>query len=190
MNVMTEFNCEWQEIDLPDIELVVQWRMSCDLCSLWQRFGRGARDPNCQAMAIVFVESKFFDHSRSKKAENKVKKMLKAAQKKWPATEGTGSEPVLQKRCPDGPQEFANTVALPSPSPTVMSNTQVLESIGLDAQRVVEYSKHETKGGQRVKRVGDELGPAEDDFVNAATRHFGCYRRPIMLYFGNNGHGK
>ncbi|KAI9064977.1 P-loop containing nucleoside triphosphate hydrolase protein [Trametes sanguinea] len=36
-------------IDIPDIELIVQWRPTCDLNALWQRFGRGARDPGKEA---------------------------------------------------------------------------------------------------------------------------------------------
>ena len=140
-------------------------------------------------IAVIFVESKFFDHNRSKKAENKAKKMLKAAQKKWMAIEAMGSEPVSKKKCPDGLQKTTKTVTIPSSS-AMISDMQAQESTELEAWRVVEYLKCETKGEQKVKRVGDELGPAEDDFVNAATRHFRCYRHPIMLYFGNNGHGK
>ncbi|KAJ7683797.1 P-loop containing nucleoside triphosphate hydrolase protein [Mycena rosella] len=28
-------------IDLPNITVVIQWRATCDMCTLWQRFGRG-----------------------------------------------------------------------------------------------------------------------------------------------------
>ena len=50
-----------QGIDLKDIDLVIQWKVTCDPCMLWQRFGRGARDKDLQATALLFVESKDLD---------------------------------------------------------------------------------------------------------------------------------
>ena len=45
-------------MDLPDIKTVVQWKATCDLCTLWQRFGRAARGADQEATAILFVEKK------------------------------------------------------------------------------------------------------------------------------------
>ena len=47
-------------MDLPDIKIVVQWKATCDLCTLWQRFGRAAHgdDQLEEATAILFVEKK------------------------------------------------------------------------------------------------------------------------------------
>ena len=50
-----------QGIDLNDIDLVIQWKVTCDPCMMWQRFGRGARDKSVQAKALLFVESKDLD---------------------------------------------------------------------------------------------------------------------------------
>ncbi|EJF56826.1 hypothetical protein DICSQDRAFT_35802, partial [Dichomitus squalens LYAD-421 SS1] len=50
-----------QGVDITDIELVVQWRTTCDLNSLWQRFSRAARDPSRTGLAILFVEPRHFD---------------------------------------------------------------------------------------------------------------------------------
>ncbi|EPS96960.1 hypothetical protein FOMPIDRAFT_1094615, partial [Fomitopsis schrenkii] len=50
-----------QGIDVRNIRVVVQWRLTCDLNTLWQRFGRAARDPSLDAIAILFVEAKYFD---------------------------------------------------------------------------------------------------------------------------------
>lgn len=50
-----------QGLDLPDIYYVVQWKVTCDLSSLWQRFGRGGRGQDTQAVAILLVEKKYFD---------------------------------------------------------------------------------------------------------------------------------
>ncbi|KII86188.1 hypothetical protein PLICRDRAFT_114870, partial [Plicaturopsis crispa FD-325 SS-3] len=54
-------------LDLPDIRIVIQWKATCDLCSLWQRFGRAARGLGQEAIAIFFVEKKYFDEERKKK---------------------------------------------------------------------------------------------------------------------------
>jgi hypothetical protein len=40
---------------------VIQWKVTCDPCMLWQRFGRGARDNAIQATALLFVELKNLD---------------------------------------------------------------------------------------------------------------------------------
>ena len=56
-----------QGIDLKDIELVIQWKVTCDLCILWQRFGRAARDKSLQSTALLLVESKDCDRVEEKK---------------------------------------------------------------------------------------------------------------------------
>ncbi|KAF8135272.1 P-loop containing nucleoside triphosphate hydrolase protein, partial [Mycena galopus ATCC 62051] len=60
-------------IDLPNITLVIQWRATCDMCTLWQRFGRGARDPKCEAIALFLVEPMYFDETKVEKAARKAK---------------------------------------------------------------------------------------------------------------------
>ncbi|KAF9642784.1 hypothetical protein BDM02DRAFT_3066120, partial [Thelephora ganbajun] len=50
-----------QGIDLKDIDLIIQWKVTCDPCMLWQRFGHGACDKDVQATALLFVESKDLD---------------------------------------------------------------------------------------------------------------------------------
>jgi len=48
-------------MDLSDIDLVVQYKNTCNPCMLWQRFGCAARDKDVQATALLFVESKDLD---------------------------------------------------------------------------------------------------------------------------------
>ncbi|KAA1480151.1 hypothetical protein DENSPDRAFT_759362, partial [Dentipellis sp. KUC8613] len=52
-------------VDLPDIDIVVQWRATCDMRTLWQRFGRAARDPTRTAKALLLAEPKWFDDERA-----------------------------------------------------------------------------------------------------------------------------
>ncbi len=81
----------WKGIDIPDIEVVVQWRTTCDLNTLWQRFGRAARDLNREAVAVLFVDARYFDDEREeaakraqKRKENASKKAAEKEQRKRP----------------------------------------------------------------------------------------------------------
>ncbi|KAJ6572366.1 hypothetical protein B0H10DRAFT_1760687, partial [Mycena sp. CBHHK59/15] len=50
-----------QGLDLPNILLVIQWRSTCDMCTLWQRLERAARALNLFATGLFLVEPKRFD---------------------------------------------------------------------------------------------------------------------------------
>ncbi|KAI0052949.1 P-loop containing nucleoside triphosphate hydrolase protein, partial [Auriscalpium vulgare] len=60
-------------VDLPDIELIIQWKATCNLATLWQRFGRGARNPLLTAKVLFLVEPKHFEDEKAKRAEGKAK---------------------------------------------------------------------------------------------------------------------
>ncbi|KAH9914882.1 P-loop containing nucleoside triphosphate hydrolase protein [Epithele typhae] len=64
-------------IDISDIPIVVQFRATCDLDTLWQRFGRGARDLALFAVAILLVERKYFDAEAAAAAERAAKRAAK-----------------------------------------------------------------------------------------------------------------
>ncbi|KAI9452135.1 P-loop containing nucleoside triphosphate hydrolase protein [Lactarius psammicola] len=51
-------------LDIRNIEIVIQWRYTSSLCTLWQRLGRAARDPSNEASGIYFVEPQYMDHHR------------------------------------------------------------------------------------------------------------------------------
>lgn len=49
-------------IDVHCIQVVGQWRINkVDFCTLSQRFGRAARDPNIEGIGVVLVEPDIFD---------------------------------------------------------------------------------------------------------------------------------
>lgn len=62
-----------QGVDQKDIRLVIQWRATCDMCTLWQRFGRAARDLELDAIAILFVEPSRTDGNKEAKEVRKEK---------------------------------------------------------------------------------------------------------------------
>jgi hypothetical protein len=53
-----------QGLDLCDIELVVQWKYTDSLCTLWQRLGQAACNPSTEATGVYIVEPSYTDHHR------------------------------------------------------------------------------------------------------------------------------
>ncbi|TBU23213.1 P-loop containing nucleoside triphosphate hydrolase protein, partial [Dichomitus squalens] len=43
-------------VDISDIEVIVQWRVTCPMNALWQRFGRAARGAGKEAIAVLLAE--------------------------------------------------------------------------------------------------------------------------------------
>jgi superfamily II DNA/RNA helicase len=81
-----------QGIDLSDIALVIQWKASCDMCTLWQRFGHGARGLGLEVIALFLVEPMYFDRTKEQKAERKAKKDEKKEKQKIGNALVTGSK--------------------------------------------------------------------------------------------------
>jgi superfamily II DNA/RNA helicase len=67
-----------QGVDLPDVGLIIQWRATCDMCTLWQRFGRAARNHLLTANALFLVEAKHFDAVKEQKLIRQAEKKRKA----------------------------------------------------------------------------------------------------------------
>ncbi|KAG2133181.1 uncharacterized protein EDB93DRAFT_1064018, partial [Suillus bovinus] len=49
-----------QGMDVSDVTLVIQWRVSCKLSALWQWFGCAARDHAVEGIALLFAEKEYF----------------------------------------------------------------------------------------------------------------------------------
>ncbi|EKM75475.1 hypothetical protein AGABI1DRAFT_21298, partial [Agaricus bisporus var. burnettii JB137-S8] len=54
-------------MDIGDVEIIVQYKATCDFCTLWQRFGRAARAPGIQGVGILLVEKKDTANNRKSK---------------------------------------------------------------------------------------------------------------------------
>lgn len=70
--------------------------MSCNMRTLWQRFGRGARNFALNATAILLAESKWFDDERAKRAAASVLRNEKAS--KRAADSGLAGPPAKRPR--------------------------------------------------------------------------------------------
>ena len=148
-----------QGIDLKDIELVIQWKVTCDPCILWQRFGRAARDKNLQATALLFVESKDCDQVEEKKTRKR-----KAVEE--------GDKPQPQSKRPKKKER---------PPPMVLAEGGDAEDMFWKA-RVAAY--HEPVGDKKMEK--GTINPVLDDVINADVRGIGCRRRPFQVFFEND----
>ena len=66
-------------MDLPDVKIIVQWKATCTLSTLWQHFGHGARGEGYQAMAILLVGKQ--DIWENVLEEGKIEKTINKKQK-------------------------------------------------------------------------------------------------------------
>lgn len=78
-----------QGLDIPDIELVIQWGYTASLCTLFQRLGRAARNAGIEATGVYLVEQEHFDLCKVQRAARKKKTDMRKRQKK---TRGFESE--------------------------------------------------------------------------------------------------
>ncbi|KIK20561.1 hypothetical protein PISMIDRAFT_71516, partial [Pisolithus microcarpus 441] len=71
-------------MDVLDISLVIQWRVTCKLAALWQCFGQAVRDKQLTGTALLFAEKEYFDDERVAKVARKAKQTTTC---KWTAKE-------------------------------------------------------------------------------------------------------
>lgn len=68
-----------QGLDIPNILLVVQYKLPKVLCTLLQRLGRAARDKSLNGEGILIAESKYFDDEIAKAEARALQRQLNAA---------------------------------------------------------------------------------------------------------------
>ncbi|KAF7348212.1 p-loop containing nucleoside triphosphate hydrolase protein [Mycena sanguinolenta] len=190
-------------IDLPNITLVIQWRATCDMCTLWQRFGRGARDPKCEAIALFLVEPMYFDQTKEEKAARKAKKEQAKTTRKRKAADAL-SQPPAKRAKSDGRQDStsgnppghalppsdAQTQAIESDSDSEPDDSGTEEATAALEKRRAAYRKDKAQvvTRKKPKKDGNELSPEMDDMINAGSKHrsIKCFRVPSRLYFGSD----
>ena len=133
-----------QGIDLKDIDLVIQWKVTCDPCMMWQRFGRGARDKSVQATALLFVEPKDLDPVNPPEGHKQ----------KTPGADNKG-EPTSKRARKE------------KPVPRILDSNAAGEEEFWEARKAVY---HEPTGDEKK----GELNQVLDDVVNAEGRGIGC----------------
>lgn len=84
-----------QGLDLPDIQVVVQWKVPASLNTIWQRFGRGARAEGTEADAVLIAEKHHFDDERAEKEARNAHRRATAAKRK---KKQKGSDSPVKRR--------------------------------------------------------------------------------------------
>lgn len=184
-----------QGMDLPDIQLVIQWKATCDLCTLWQRFGCGGRGSDQLATAILLVEKKDPNEERLQKAERAAKRKAKkrgGIGTKRQAEDQLNTQlkrPALANRNLNSARVNDHQLELEEPDLDIDGGELEDEiegdrGIDSDEERRAQYQKEgrskSTTSNRVERRV--EVGSAMDDFIN--TRN--CQRKIPTLFFGND----
>ncbi|KAF7967710.1 hypothetical protein HWV62_33295 [Athelia sp. TMB] len=173
-------------VDLPDIELVIQWRASCDLCTLWQRFGRAARMQSMTGTALFLVESKYFDEAKAKKVKAAEKRKRKAAEKALgiPPSKRVCRARETQDRAPELAEQGDDSDDEDDDKDEDEDEEDEAERRAYEAGRRAAYEKIPVTERKRGIRPVEHIEPAMDDLINARTRvEVGCSRKPTRLYF-------
>ena len=202
-------------MDVPDIKVVVQWKATCDLCTLWQRYGRAARAPDHRAIAILLVEKKDMVEERALKAQKVVEQ--KEKERKCPQVRiemGSMSESTNSTQ-KGGKRKATSQLNPPAKRVALMDQTTIINcQESVISGDIEEEALSQTEGGdgqdtlkelrraQYAKRVAREtdrstttfgkkgkggviVGRSMDDFINAHV-DFNCRRIVPMLVFGND----
>ena len=181
-----------QGIDLPDIELVIQWKVTTDMCTLWQRFGRAARNAALRGKALLLAETKYFDAEIERALEKAVNKANQKKRKGGDDTADPQDTPLTKKvrRTP-----FAPGVSVPGVSAvTAAPVTADVENQLKEGKEMYDYLRlvysqvpaEERRSQSSQKKKVLEL--VMQHFLNARTRPgVDCFRFPINIFFGNVG---
>jgi superfamily II DNA helicase RecQ len=164
-----------QGVDLRGIEIIVQWKASCNMATLWQRFGRGARGPGEEAFVILLVEKKYTDVDRQAKEAAALKKRKATDQVpvSRPAKRNMSSRPV---------EDAGSSLRAELNSPSVSDSQSAL---------FARYHKRsKPPASARQQGPEHELCPAIDDFINAQSRGLSCRRDSIKAFFEDKTQSK
>ncbi|KAJ7078050.1 P-loop containing nucleoside triphosphate hydrolase protein [Mycena belliarum] len=153
-------------LDLPDVLLVIQWRSTCDMCTLWQRIGRAARALRLTATGLFFVEPKRFDANIAKAEARAVKRSEASKKRKLAAAEAEHP-----------PKKRAAIAAIANPdSPVVAVVTQVADAPEEGDDHV--SAEREGRVGAAGDDADDEAAPAVAS-VNGSSTEYLNERRTV-----------
>ncbi|KAF5381314.1 hypothetical protein D9615_008286 [Tricholomella constricta] len=195
-------------MDLPDIKIVIQWKATCDLCTVWQRFGRVARGQGEQGTAILLVEKKDTDDGRvAKAARATIRKEHKQAEtgtkRKARGQGGHGGKrrALIDKSInEEGGDELTGEgsgygVTAEDAGAAEENDAEEVAreaaKLAFQEARRAHYAKRDNSepGPSTMRkgkgRAGLEVGSAMDDFVNK-PEYITCRRTVPQLYFQND----
>lgn len=183
-------------MDIPDIAIVVQWKATCRLTELWQRWGRAARAPGGSGVAILFADKNLFDDVREeKKSRQQVEEAKKRQREETSADLPPSKRANHNASAPSLSNATETGTDVPSgpsrPSPSESANNRAFRNTMFPSLLTVGMNSQPT-----VKKAKRELDPAMDCLINAefrgTTPASRCRRKVIEIYFEGEGssHGK
>ncbi|KAH9942663.1 P-loop containing nucleoside triphosphate hydrolase protein [Amylocystis lapponica] len=177
-------------LDLPGILLVIQFKATCNMITLWQRYGQGARGPGDIAIALLLVEKKYTDaeQQRPKRKRKSTVKQMRKAKCSAIDTHHTGMSlpiPPSANNPSDNSEDSSESDVDVGPSAGGSSQQLAMSEGSGGQEEVVErdeehraaYHAWEQKKPQAAASRGRKarpLDPAMDDFINAESDHLLC----------------
>ncbi|KAF8168693.1 P-loop containing nucleoside triphosphate hydrolase protein [Pholiota molesta] len=182
-------------MDIANIETVVQWKATCDLCTLWQRFGRCARGAGLRGTAILLVEKKDTAEERQTKALHAAKRKEKTM-KEGVGTKRRASNALRGDGQPKRPaladRNLMIREMIREDSPDLEIDAPDIGAATLPETRPLPALKEERRQLYadrtvvETKAKGREQEQAVDDYINAKYVGFTCCRTVPTLYFNND----
>jgi hypothetical protein len=152
------------------------------MCTLWQRFGRVARNLALRGRAVLLAEDKYFDAYKQAALD-------KAAAKRKAEDELT-KDGLTKKPKASASNLDANTSNSNSIAHSVEdAHCEAALKIGVDEYKRLRLLFNQAPAESRVARFSQKtkvLEPVMDAFINANSRPgLGCHRLVLDAYFGN-----
>ncbi|KAI5982404.1 P-loop containing nucleoside triphosphate hydrolase protein [Pisolithus albus] len=169
-------------MDVSDIGLVIQWRATCKLPTLWQRFGHAAQDKKLTGTSILFAEKEFFDDERAAKAATKMQRESARKRKgsknitaqpptKWPRLGGSTNGTAVQVEVFSTANGMSvEEEASDSELDPEQESTHVSQGLGELEGALEEAARARKSAGHLEKRHKRELDLAMDYLINAENR--------------------
>lgn len=131
-------------MDVPDILLVVQWRVTCHVAALWQRFGHAVWDKGLTGTALLFVEKEYFDDEKAKAARKARRAEIRAEVGDMMDNDFSSEEESDDEETNTTPETSSNN-ASSTPGATLLS----------EALAICAGSSQMVQSGKRRKREPD-----------------------------------
>jgi len=183
----------FQGLDISDIKLVIQWRATCKLTTLWQRFGRAARNKDLEGTAILFAEKDHFDDERAAKQMRKEqckRKALKSVASPRPAKRMNMHELTTATILPEISHSGENADEEESDNELApLLNRDVTPCSGQWVEAMEKALRDKRQSNRVEKRQKRDLDVGMDYLINA-DGHTGCRRKVFDTYFDNTTSGK
>ncbi|KAM6489692.1 P-loop containing nucleoside triphosphate hydrolase protein [Amanita muscaria] len=181
-------------LDVPDIKIVVQYKATCDMCTLWQRFGRAARSAEHVATVILLAEKKDLKDEREQAHARKERKNGdgKASKRKADGQLTFGAPPSKRARLETvhALEAIENLEPADKGKAVICDNGLEKDELPTVEEKKLRYMRDdrgENRSSRNSRWKGRELleGSALFDLINPSPT-FECRRAVITVYFGND----